>query len=47
MRYIDTLVDFVSQQTSNTESQSSIYYSTIDLFYSYSQLNLHCNAAEH
>ena len=44
---IDTLVESVSQQNSAPASQNTIYFSTIDLKYAYSQLKLDINTANH
>ena len=45
MPNIDTLVESISQQISAPASQNTTYFSTIDLKYAYSQLNLDVNTA--
>ena len=49
MPNIETLMDSISQITSDykTEQADTIYFSTIDLKYAYSQLNLHPETAKH
>ena len=47
MPNIDTLVESISQQISAPASQNITYFSTIDLKYAYSQLNLDINTANH
>ena len=49
MRNIETLMDSISQIITNckTEPADKIYFSTIDLKYAYSQLNLHPETAKH
>ena len=47
MPNIDTLVESISQQISAAASQNTTYFSTIDLKYAYSQLNLDINTATH
>ena len=42
----DTLVESISQQISAPASQNTTYFSTIDLKYAYSQLNLVINTAD-
>ena len=45
MPNIDTLIESISQQISAPASQNITYFSTIDLKYAYSQLNLDTNTA--
>ena len=47
MPNIGTLVESISQQISAPASQDATYFSTIDLKYAYSQLNLDINTANH
>ena len=47
MPNIDTLIESKSQQISAPASQNITYFSTIDLKYAYSQLNLDTNTANH
>ena len=49
MPNIETLMDSKSQIITNykTEQADTIYFSTIDLKYAYSQLNLHTETAKH
>ena len=47
MPKIDTLIESISRQISATVSQNIKYFSTIDLKYTYSQLNLDTNTANH
>ena len=47
MPNIDTLIESISQQMSAPASQNITYFSTIDLKYAYSQLNLDTNTANH
>ena len=47
MPNIDTLIESISQQISAPASQNITYFSTIDLKYAYSQLNLDTNTANH
>ena len=47
MPNIDTLMESKSQQMSAPASQNITYFSTIDLKYAYSQLNLDTNTANH
>ena len=47
MPNIDTLIEFISQQISAPASQNTTYFSTSDLKYAYSQLNLDANTANH
>ena len=47
MPNIDTLIEAISQQISAPASQNITYFSTIDLKYAYSQLNLDTNTANH
>ena len=48
MPNIETLIDSISQITIyyKTEPADRIYFSTIDIKYAYSQLNLHPNTAK-
>ena len=43
----DTLIESISQQNSAPASQNITHFSTLDLKYAYSQLNLHSNTANH
>ena len=49
MHNIDTLIDSISQKLSDPASQSTIYFSTLDITHAYNQLTLdpvtsnHCN----
>ena len=45
MPNIDTLIESISQQISAPAPQNTTYFSTIDLKYAYSQLNLDANTA--
>ena len=45
MPNIDTLIESISQQISAPASQNTTYFSTLDLKYAYSQLNLDTNTA--
>ena len=47
MPNIDTLIESISQQVSAPASQNITYFSTIDLKYAYSQLNLDTSTANH
>ena len=47
MPKIDTLIESISQQISAPASQNTTYFSTIDLKYAYSQLNLDVITANH
>ena len=47
MPNIDTLIESISQQVSAPAPQNTTYFSTIDLRYAYSQLNLDANTANH
>ena len=47
MPNIDTLIESISQQISAPASQNTTYFSTIDLKYAYSRLNLDANTANH
>ena len=47
MPNIDTLIESISQRISAPASQNITYFSTIDLKYAYSQLNLDTNTANH
>ena len=44
---IYTLIESISQQISAPASQSTTYFSTMDLKYAYNQLNLDTNTANH
>ena len=47
MPNIDTLIESISQQINAPASHNITYFSTIDLKYAYSQLNLDTNRAKH
>ena len=47
MPIIDTLIESISQQISAPVPHNTTYFSTIDLKYAYSQLNLDTNTANH
>ena len=47
MPNIDTLIESISQQNSAPASQNTTYFSTLDLKYVYSQLNLDTNTPRH
>ena len=47
MPNIDTLIESISQQISAPASQNTTDFSTLDLKYAYSQLNLDTNTANH
>ena len=47
MPNIDTLIESISQQISAPTPQNTTYFSTIDLKYAYSQLNLDANTSNH
>ena len=47
MPKIDTFIESISQQISAPAPQNTTYFSTIDLKYAYSQLNLDANTANH
>ena len=47
MPIIDTLIESISQQISVPAPEKTTYFSTIDLKYAYSQLNLDANTANH
>ena len=47
MPNIDTLIESISQQISAPASQNITHFSTIDLKYAYSQLNLDINTANY
>ena len=47
MPNIDTLIESISQQISAPASQNTIYFSTMELKYAYSQFNLDFNTAKH
>ena len=44
---IYTLIESISQRISAPASQNTTYFSTLDLKYAYSQLNLDTNTANH
>ena len=45
MPSIDTIIESISQQISAPALQDTLYFSTLDLKYAYSQLNLDTNTA--
>ena len=47
MPNIDTLIESISQQISAPLPQNTTYFSTLDLKYAYSQINLDPNTANH
>ena len=47
MPNIDTLIDSISQHINDSNHRENVYFSTIDLKYAYSQLNLHPDTARH
>ena len=47
MPNIDSLIDSISQHINNSNQVENVYFSTIDLKYAYSQLNLHPDTARH
>ena len=47
MPNIDTLTESISQQISAPASQNTTYFSTLELNYAYSQLNLDHSTANH
>ena len=49
MPNFETLMDSISQKTTDykTKPAEKIYFSTIDIKYAYSQLNLHPETAKH
>ena len=47
MPNIDALIESITQQISDLVSQSTKYFSTLDLKYSYSRLNLDLETANH
>ena len=47
MPKIDTLIESNSQQISPPASHNTTYFSTLDLMYAYSQLNLNINSANY
>ena len=47
MPNIDSLIDFISQHINNSNSGDNVYFSTIDLKYAYSQLQLHPETYRH
>ena len=44
---IDMLIDTISQHLRNTQNGQQAYFSTLDLKYAYSQLQLHKDTAKH
>ena len=47
MPNIDSLIDSISQHINNSNQGENVYFSTIDLKFAYSQLNLHPDTARH
>ena len=47
MPNIDSLIDSISQHINDSNHGDNVYFSTIDLEYAYSQLNLHPDTARH
>ena len=47
MPNIDSLIDSISQYNHDSNHGDNVYFSTIDLKYAYSQLNLHPDTASH
>ena len=47
MPNIDSLIDLISQHINDSNHGDNVYFSTIDLKYAYSQLNLHPDTARH
>ena len=47
MPNIDSLIDSISQHINDSNHGDIVYFSTIDLKYAYSQLNLHPDTARH
>ena len=47
MPNIDNLIDTIQQNLNTTASQETAYFSTLDLKYAYSQLNLDTETAQH
>ena len=47
MPNIDSLIDSISQHINDSNQGENVYFSTIDLKYAYSQLNLHPDTARH
>ena len=47
MPYIKMLIDSISQHLTNTKKSQHAYFSTIDLKYAYSQLQMHKDTAKH
>ena len=47
MPNIDSLIDTISQHINDSKRGENVYFSTIDLKYEYSQLNLHPDTARH
>ena len=47
MPNIDSLIDSISQHNNDSNQGENVYFSTIDLKYAYSQLNLHPDTARH
>ena len=47
MPNIDSLIDSISQHINDSNHVDNVYFSTIDLTYAYSQINLHPDTARH
>ena len=47
MPNFDNLIDTIQQNLNTTASQETAFFSTLDLKYAYSQLNLHPETARH
>ena len=47
MPNIESLIDSISQYINNSNSRDNVYFSTIDLKYAYSQLQLHPETSRH
>ena len=47
MPNIDSPIDSISQHNNDSNRGENVYFSTIDLKYAYSQLNLHPDTAPH
>ena len=47
MPNIEMLIDTISQHLTNTQNGQQAYFTTLDLKYAYSQLNLHHDTAKH
>ena len=43
----DNLIDSITQNLNEFDSSQTAYFSTLDLQYAYSQLNLHPDTASH